>query len=48
MRYFGRQEIIVYLLGLLCACVYGMKVDFSRLRQIRRPYIEKRNNHCSG
>ncbi|CAG2230505.1 neuropeptide prohormone-4-like isoform X1 [Mytilus galloprovincialis] len=48
MRLLGRQEIIVYLLGLLCACVYGMKIDFSRLRQIRRPYIEKRNNQCSG
>lgn len=44
----GRQEIILYLLGLLCACVYGMKVDFSRLRQIRRPYIEKRNYQFSG
>ncbi|OWF42299.1 neuropeptide prohormone-4-like [Mizuhopecten yessoensis] len=43
MRGVGRQEIAVLLFVLSCACVYGMKIDFSRLRQLRKPFIlEKR------
>ncbi|XP_060082449.1 neuropeptide prohormone-4-like [Ylistrum balloti] len=45
MRGVGRQDIAVLLFVLSCACVYGMKIDFSRLRQLRKPYIlEKKSS----
>ncbi|KAJ8308892.1 hypothetical protein KUTeg_013766 [Tegillarca granosa] len=49
MRAVGRQELIVVVFSLLFACVYGMKVDFSRLRQIRKPFLaDKRSGDCTG
>ncbi|KAL5009285.1 hypothetical protein ScPMuIL_014866 [Solemya velum] len=50
MRPLYKQDLTIFLFGLLCVCAYGLKVDFSRLRQIRKPYIiDKRgSSECFG
>ncbi|KAL3875256.1 hypothetical protein ACJMK2_038180 [Sinanodonta woodiana] len=50
MRLAGRHESLVILLSLLCTCTYGLQVDFSQLKQLRRPYIiDKRDGTtCTG
>ncbi|KAK3580761.1 hypothetical protein CHS0354_023046 [Potamilus streckersoni] len=50
MRLAGKHESLVILLSLLCACTYGLQVDFSQLKQLRRPYIiDKRDGTtCTG
>ncbi|XP_052768619.1 neuropeptide prohormone-4-like isoform X2 [Mya arenaria] len=50
MRQVGRTQGVVLMLTVFSACTYGLSVDFSRLRQIRRPFIlDKRNDKtCVG
>jgi len=50
MRLFGRTQCILIVLSVLSTCAYGLNVDFSRLRQLRKPFIlDKRGGTtCTG
>lgn len=51
MRWFGGIQYLIVVISVISACAYGLTVDLSRLRQLRRPYIlEKRegDESCLG
>lgn len=50
MRLFGRTQCTLLVLSVLCVCSYGLSVDFSRLRELRRPFIldKRADATCTG
>ena len=51
MRCFGGIQLVIVVISVISSCAYGLTVDLSRLRQLRRPYIlEKRegDGSCLG
>ncbi|KAK3094140.1 hypothetical protein FSP39_024635 [Pinctada imbricata] len=44
-----KLELIFFLISFICTCLYCMKVDFTRLRQLRKPFLlNKRGDTCSS
>ncbi|KAL4237889.1 hypothetical protein ACF0H5_002599 [Mactra antiquata] len=44
MRSLGRTQCILLMVSVISTCTYGLSVDFSRLRELRRPFLlDKRN-----
>lgn len=50
MRLFGRTQCTLLVLSVLSVCTYGLSVDLSRLRELRRPFIldKRADATCTG